>query len=304
MVHGVHRGWSIDEDGKRKFWDAYNLDRWLSQLMGRPAGIADEAIKLDVPRDAPGLPPAEGLRSHIELSKINSYIAANVYGVCKHSAEPRSSALCVHKTLHMLKEWEQELPATLRYQQGRADQDLSAYDLQVALNHLKVLAVRPWLLDCVKTQTTSIYLRGRRDSDLVHREEIDLAIEAARQTINLIRSLRATRKQTHLVHTVIHHAFNAALALELYLILSPTELPSDREDIMFVTNLLSYQLGANRPFAVDCGEVLSDLAQLVDKLCESAKSSVRTLDFRHSTTVYNSWDAQTHHGPELPSLPS
>ena len=29
VVHGVHRAWMIDEDGKRLFWTVYNLDRYV-----------------------------------------------------------------------------------------------------------------------------------------------------------------------------------------------------------------------------------------------------------------------------------
>ena len=65
VVHGVHRAWMIDEDGKRLFWTIYNLDRWLSCLMGRPPMIADEAIKLDLPRHSRGLPSPRGLCAQI-----------------------------------------------------------------------------------------------------------------------------------------------------------------------------------------------------------------------------------------------
>lgn len=67
IVHGVHRAWMVDEKGKRLFWTVYVLDRyvqsaeqfqrrltaprWLSCLMGRPALVPDDAIKLDLPRD-------------------------------------------------------------------------------------------------------------------------------------------------------------------------------------------------------------------------------------------------------------
>lgn len=53
IMHGVHRGWSIDEKGKRVFWTLYILDRWLSRLMGRPLSISDDAIQLDIPRESP-----------------------------------------------------------------------------------------------------------------------------------------------------------------------------------------------------------------------------------------------------------
>jgi hypothetical protein len=49
---GAHRGWT-DESGKRVFWTAYVLDRWMSCLLGRPPSIADEVIQLPPPQDVP-----------------------------------------------------------------------------------------------------------------------------------------------------------------------------------------------------------------------------------------------------------
>lgn len=284
LVHGVHRAWSIDEDGKRKFWDAYNLDRWLSCAMGRPAIILDESIRLDIPRDAPGLPPADGLYAYTELSKITHYIAANVYGVSKHTAEPRSTALCIHKALHMLKQWEHDLPTALRYQPDFPEQDLAAYDLQMTANHLKLLAVRAWLFQSVKNVTANLCLHGRRDVDFLHREEIELAIVAARQTISILRQLGHLQKQGNVVHTVIHHAFNAALALELYQILGFENSAADREAIAFVTSLLRKQLGSNKPFSSDCAGVLSDFACMIGRLCQLGPRSGNLTGVRDSLT--------------------
>lgn len=87
VVHGVHRAWMIDEDGKRLFWTTYNLDRWLSCLMGRPPSVPDEAIKLDLPRESRGLPPARGLCAHIWLSRISNFIVSNVFDVSKQPVD-------------------------------------------------------------------------------------------------------------------------------------------------------------------------------------------------------------------------
>ncbi|RGP65972.1 transcription factor [Fusarium longipes] len=73
IMHGAHRGW-LDESGKRVFWTLYVLDRYLSCLMGRPPTIMDDAIRLEPPCDAPSMPPADGLKAHVELSRISSHI--------------------------------------------------------------------------------------------------------------------------------------------------------------------------------------------------------------------------------------
>ncbi|KAJ4138024.1 hypothetical protein NW768_001839 [Fusarium equiseti] len=73
IMHGSHRGW-LDESGKRVFWTLYVLDRYLSCLMGRPPTIMDDAIRLEPPCDAPSMPPADGLKAHVELSRISNHI--------------------------------------------------------------------------------------------------------------------------------------------------------------------------------------------------------------------------------------
>ncbi|KAF5981753.1 transcriptional regulatory [Fusarium coicis] len=80
IMHGAHRGW-LDESGKRVFWTLYVLDRYLSCLMGRPPTIMDDAIRLPLPCDAPSMPPADGLKAHVELSRISCHIVCNTYRI-------------------------------------------------------------------------------------------------------------------------------------------------------------------------------------------------------------------------------
>ena len=50
IIHGAFKRCD-DEASKRIFWNLYILDRWLSELMGRPPTIENEAIKLALPCD-------------------------------------------------------------------------------------------------------------------------------------------------------------------------------------------------------------------------------------------------------------
>ena len=138
VVHGVHRAWMIDEEGKRLFWTTYNLDRWLSCLMGRPPNIQDEAIKLDLPRESRGLPPARGLCAHVKLSRISNYIVSNVFDVSKQPVEPLGTARCIRKALQMLKDWRERLPDILTYIEESFSQDRAVYELRMAHNQVSL----------------------------------------------------------------------------------------------------------------------------------------------------------------------
>ena len=139
VVHGVHRAWMIDEDGKRLFWTIYNLDRWLSCLMGRPPMITDEAIKLDLPRDSRELPPARGLCAHIQLSRISNFIVSNVFDVSRNPVEPQSTVRCIQKALLSLKSWEHNLPEILQYVEQNFSQDRAVYELRMSHNMVTTL---------------------------------------------------------------------------------------------------------------------------------------------------------------------
>ena len=136
MVHGVHRAWMIDEDGKRLFWTIYNLDRWLSCLMGRPPMIPDEAIKLDLPRESRELPPPHGLCAHIQLSKISNFMVSNVFDVSKQPVEPQGTVRCIRKALNLLKTWRESLPDLLQYVEESFSQDRAVYELRMAHNQV------------------------------------------------------------------------------------------------------------------------------------------------------------------------
>jgi Fungal specific transcription factor domain len=136
VVHGIHRAWMIDEDGKRLFWTIYSLDRWLSKLMGRPVLISDDSIKLDLPRDAKGLPPPKGLCAHIHLSRISHYITSHVYEECHSGAGPSSMITCIQTALVMLREWRQSLPDLLQLTEDNFSQDRAVYDLRMHHNQV------------------------------------------------------------------------------------------------------------------------------------------------------------------------
>lgn len=246
--------------------------------MGRPAMVPDEAIKLDLPREARGLPSPLGLQAQIRLSRISHFIASNVYDVSKHTAEPASMTTCIYRSLDQLESWKLSLPPCLQYVEGSISQDRAVYELQMASNHLFVLSTRSWLFDAVKIVTASVCLKTTSYSDYPHKVEIERATAASRQTISLAKQLGQTREQSTLSHTTIHHVFNAALVLELRQIMSSTELTDDRDQISYITSLLDIQDGSNKPFAKDCSGVLADLACIMRKLRKTGFNFERDRD--------------------------
>lgn len=50
VMDGAH-SYSHDESSTRTFWTLYILDCWLSSVLGRPPGLADGAIRLELPKE-------------------------------------------------------------------------------------------------------------------------------------------------------------------------------------------------------------------------------------------------------------
>ncbi|GJC98935.1 fungal specific transcription factor domain-containing protein [Colletotrichum higginsianum] len=189
IMHGAHRGW-VDERGKRVFWTLYILDRWLSCLMGRPPTIMDDAIRLPLPCDAPSLPPAAGLRAHVELARISGHIVCNTYRVAPLDHRPGGAARHVDRALQLLENWHASLPAALQMSTARPSTDPACCLLHMAYNQLLILVVRPIFFAAVKKVFAERYITSDRHWDLDHHApRIAACSDAARQNLFLARWL-------------------------------------------------------------------------------------------------------------------
>ncbi|KAL7418364.1 hypothetical protein Q5752_006822 [Cryptotrichosporon argae] len=101
---------------KRVFWAAYTLDRMMALLLGRPPGISDDDIDVDLPElfvpeanlSIAGMRTASMASSihYIRLKRIESRIQRAVYTVARDAPQTDPWAL-----LRELDDWEAEIPA-------------------------------------------------------------------------------------------------------------------------------------------------------------------------------------------------
>jgi hypothetical protein len=281
IVHGVHRAWMVDEQGKRLFWTVYVLDRWLSCLMGRPALVPDDAIKLDLPRDTAGLPPAAGLHAHVELARISNYIVANVYDIARD--EPLMSTLCIQKSLRLLTSWSDALPASVQATEENFNGDRAVVELHMAKNQLIILAVRPLLFINAKMVTADMLLNARTTGHQIsHKPELDLCADAARRNVHLWNRLLTFGRSARLSVSSVHYLFNAALTLQLYRLLADKDAQGDYDAIGFVISVLDVDDGSNRAYAKDCAQVLADFSSIMNRLgsIDLSKTASRGGDLR------------------------
>ncbi|KAH7323097.1 hypothetical protein B0I35DRAFT_407495 [Stachybotrys elegans] len=219
IMMGAHRGY-VDERGKRIFWTAYVLDRWVACALGRPATIADDDIHLPPPEDHPSMPPAGGLAAHVDLARISSLLLS-------------SSPGHINRTTWMLSQWEAGLPPSLR--------DPSVDDPTVSLLHLQhqhllFLTLRPSFLASVKRSFADRFTPEHADSSYdpqVLQRHAHTCIAAAQRIMVLVRHASAldarrrgpspTSSPSVLLHFGLQSMVDAVLCLLLHQ-LSPSAL--------------------------------------------------------------------------------
>ncbi|KAF4961827.1 hypothetical protein FSARC_10056 [Fusarium sarcochroum] len=269
IMHGAHRGW-LDESGKRVFWTLYVLDRYLSCLMGRPPTIMDDAIRLPLPCEAPSMPPADGLRAHVELSRISSHIVCNTYRISpSDDARPVRS---LGADIGMLDDWSLNLPATVQLSSNGLSDDPATCLLHMHYNQLIILTIRPVFFAAVK-KSFAEKLVSRQCSLGSHPQlhQLKRCISSAEHNIQLARQILTVNHPRKLLQAGLHFIFNAAIVLMLqHLIenLCPTSRSEKARslDLDFVIARFEDESRVGSNYGRDCATVLRDLRVLVQRL--------------------------------------
>lgn len=137
VMHGVHQGRAADERTKRSFWTLYVVDRWLGVVMGWPPAIGDDAVQLPLPQETQGLPPACGLKAHVELARIAGSIVYNTYRVAPAGQRISNVSVRTSEAVDMLADWLAKLPPELRLDDQQTSQDKACCELHMGYNQVK-----------------------------------------------------------------------------------------------------------------------------------------------------------------------
>ncbi|KAH8204498.1 hypothetical protein TruAng_001414 [Truncatella angustata] len=267
----AYMGWVHNEQCKRSFWTLYVLDRWLSVLNGRPPSILDEAIKLSLPTEAPGLPPAMGLRAHVELAKISGYIVCNTYRISPWEHHMTSTSARIENALNLLSSWVSKLPIELRMDGDRLSTDRACCQLHMAYNQLVVLTIRPIFFVAVKKAVAERFITRRAYNVDKHPQisHIKLCIKAARRNVRLGRWVRDLSTSRKLLSQCLHNLFNAAVILLLNQLLADELNEDDALGIIFVIDCFDAESLGESNYSKDCARVLRDMSALLQRLRNS-----------------------------------
>ncbi|KAF4499657.1 transcriptional regulatory [Fusarium agapanthi] len=300
IMHGAHRGW-LDESGKRVFWTLYVLDRYLSCLMGRPPTIMDDAIRLPLPCDAPSMPPADGLKAHVELSRISCHIVCNTYRISpsEDAARPVRS---LEGEISMLDEWCLKLPPTVQLASNGLSDDPATCLLHMHYNQLIILTIRPVFFALVKKSFAEKLVS--RQCSLSSHPQLPLlkrCIASAEHNIQLARQILLVNHPRKLLQAGLHFIFNAAIVLMLQQLVEDL-CPSSRSekarslDLDFVIGRFEDESRVGSNYGRDCATVLRDLRVLVQRLPipVDMSTATRSVNMTQTTTTYDPIANRTH----------
>ncbi|RYP55106.1 hypothetical protein DL768_000225 [Monosporascus sp. mg162] len=235
-----------------------------------PTEAKNKGVQLGEPyfMRASGMPPAIGLKAHVELSKICGYIVCNTYRIAP-SEHSSSASTMIDKTLAQLAGWLDNLPPELQMiDNPTRNHDRACCELHMFYNQLLILTVRPIFFMAVKKAVADRFTNRNwnleKHSQLAH---IRQCIDAARRNLRLGRWIRDTTLSHKLLTSTLHNIFNAATILLLnQLLFDSFDEHRDNADVRFAIECFEVEARGENNYAIDCARVLQDLRTLVMRL--------------------------------------
>ncbi|RJE20242.1 Transcription factor [Aspergillus sclerotialis] len=204
--------------GRRVFWVAYTIDKYLSVVSGRPRLLHDDEVDQIFPDSVndedmmtpeyPGWEPSEechvdSLIFHAKIARIISRISCEVY--YNDNRNPHDRVESAHRLVEELHAWRNSLPPHLGAMKPSTlipTFRREATALSLAYSHALIHVNRPFLLPDVDMASDSIRVQ----------ERVDECISAAKQALSLVDNMA---KDPNLFHSFwwTHYVTFCALAV-------------------------------------------------------------------------------------------
>ncbi|KAK7508960.1 finger protein [Phyllosticta citriasiana] len=220
---------------KRTFWNAYNLDTYLSVALGRPRTFHDEDIDQELPTSvndfdlrrrgirpvpANSLSIMSGCIAHIELSRIMATILRDLYSIKPLSRERQH--FLADKNDKALADWRKKISYIV---DGGFDDSFvlpiflrQRNVLNLAYWHAQILIRRPFLLRNFANLTTQNSTE-ERVSDRQHPSgHIQQCIDAAMNIVNHVDKMSTTGQMQSTFWFTHYFAFCAVMVLYVFTI--------------------------------------------------------------------------------------
>lgn len=115
----------------------------MTALATHQQGVSSFNMTANVPYPCSSLPPAAGLRAHVELARISGHIVCNTYRVAPFDHIPGGAARHVERAQSMLDGWLAALPPTLQMPADQLSPDPACCLLHMAHNQVSFFGPSP-----------------------------------------------------------------------------------------------------------------------------------------------------------------
>ena len=158
------------------------------------------------------MPPAAGLRAHVELSRISGHVVGNTYHGTKGETAPRQP----DNAIWMLEQWQSTLPPPVQLGPDGLSNDPACCLLHMRYNQLLIVAIRPLFYSAVKRAVAERLMAQPPSADSnPHLKHLKCCIDAAARNMRLARHVITINGHRKLLHAGLHFIFNAAVCLIL-----------------------------------------------------------------------------------------
>lgn len=221
------------------------------------------------------MPPADGLRANVELSRISSFLVSNTYRIAPSDGTTRSEMTQnPAKILWMLDQWKTKLPLSLQLSPNGISNDPGACMLHMRHNQLIIIATRPLFLVAVKRLLAERSLAHASVASLAARlGPLSDCIEAAQNNMRITRYMTSVCRYPRPHHTQLHFLFTTAICLVMQdLVYDPQfqtpEMRAQRmDDLHFaITMLKQDEEFRGQHKQTGCENIIQDLQALVSRL--------------------------------------
>lgn len=234
------------------------------------------------------MPPSEGIRAHVELSRISGFIVCETFRVAPRK-QPVHGSTAMDTALTMLQSWQARLPVSLQMPVDLSHIDPSCCILHMQHNQLVILTTRPVFFSAVKKAVAQRVVRSQSPTEQ-HPQRILVRLCATTAHRNLILAERITQSDRKLLQAGLHFLFNATVILLLNRIVSLPNLAVSHDmemgqtrsitttdeqlesSIHFATQTFQNEAKTGTGYPRDCFRVLQDLKSLTDRYITSQHS--------------------------------
>lgn len=247
------------------------------------------------------MPPAAGLKAHVQLSRISNFIVCNVYQVSStyQCSFPDSFA---EQSMAMLEQWRRNLPPCLQIaNSGPPSTDPALCMLHMHFNHLIILALRPCLIAALKaninglssqpaappSSSTSPSVHGGSPISTQHAEAI---ASAAQRNMRLARHVATLHRPRRLLHNGLCFVLTAVVCFQLQSLLGDEQVPMREVD--FAIELFDREAQTGNTYGINSVGALRELKALIAIVksgSDAAASSMLAMDLDASLVETASW---------------